>query len=147
MKTFHQVLPSISWDSNSRTLKLNAFGLIKRHSGTYYSVDEIFYTLRGVADLLNQYGNLLGDAGNLNFKAVATKDWNITRETASSTDILRSVIGIFQNLSCDYNGADILYQVLRGNFNLGTLGNVANLDVYKIIGNLWALQIRSIKQT
>ena len=88
------------------------------------------------ADLLNSYGNLLGDAGNLNFKAVATKDWNITRETASSTDILRSVIGIFQNLSCDYNGADILGQVLRGNFTLGTLGNVANLDVYKIIGNL-----------
>ena len=127
----------ITWDSNSRTLKLNAFGLIKKDIPVRtHSVDEIFYTLRGVADLLNSYGNLLGDAGNLNFKAVATKDWNITRETASSTDILRSVIGIFQNLSCDYNGADILGQVLRGNFTLGTLGNVANLDVYKIIGNL-----------
>lgn len=127
----------ITWDSNSRTLKLNAFGLIKKDIPVRtHSVDEIFYTLRGVADLLNSYGNLLGDAGNLNFKAVATKDWNITRETASSTDILRSVIGIFQNLSCDYNGADILGQVLRGNFTLGTLGNIANLDVYKIIGNL-----------
>ncbi len=127
----------ITWDSNSCTLKLNAFGLIKKDIPVRtHSVDEIFYTLRGVADLLNSYGNLLGDAGNLNFKAVATKDWNITRETASSTDILRSVIGIFQNLSCDYNGADILGQVLRGNFTLGTLGNVANLDVYKIIGNL-----------
>lgn len=127
----------ITWDSNSRTLKLNAFGLIKKDIPVRtHSVDEIFYTLRGVADLLNSYGNLLGDAGNLKFKAVATKDWNITRETASSTDILRSVIGIFQNLSCDYNGADILGQVLRGNFTLGTLGNVANLDVYKIIGNL-----------
>lgn len=127
----------ITWDSNSRTLKLNAFGLIKKDIPVRtHSVDEIFYTLRGVADLLNSYGNLLGDAGNINFKAVATKDWNITRETASSTDILRSVIGIFQNLSCDYNGADILGQVLRGNFTLGTLGNVANLDVYKIIGNL-----------
>lgn len=127
----------ITWDSNSRTLKLNAFGLIKKDIPVRtHSVDEIFYTLKGVADLLNSYGNLLGDAGNLNFKAVATKDWNITRETASSTDILRSVIGIFQNLSCDYNGADILGQVLRGNFTLGTLGNVANLDVYKIIGNL-----------
>lgn len=127
----------ITWDSNSRTLKLNAFGLIKKDIPVRtHSVDEIFYTLRGVADLLNSYGNLLGDAGNLNFKAVATKDWNITRETVSSTDILRSVIGIFQNLSCDYNGADILGQVLRGNFTLGTLGNVANLDVYKIIGNL-----------
>lgn len=127
----------ITWDSNSRTLKLNAFGLIKKDIPVRtHSVDEIFYTLRGVADLLNSYGNLLGDAGNLNFKAVAKKDWNITRETASSTDILRSVIGIFQNLSCDYNGADILGQVLRGNFTLGTLGNVANLDVYKIIGNL-----------
>lgn len=127
----------ITWDSNNRTLKLNAFGLIKRDIPVRtHSVDEIFYTLRGVADLLNSYGNLLGDAGNLNFKAVATKDWNITRETASSTDILRSVIGIFQNLSCDYNGADILGQLLRGNFTLGTLGNVANLDVYKIIGNL-----------
>ena len=127
----------ITWDSNSRTLKLNAFGLIKKDIPVRtHSVDEIFYTLRGVADLLNSYGNLLGDAGNLNFKAVATKDWNITRETASSTDILRSVIGIFQNLSCDYNGADILGQLLRGNFTLGTLGNVANLDVYKIIGNL-----------
>ena len=127
----------ITWDSNRRTLKLNAFGLIKKDIPVRtHSVDEIFYTLRGVADLLNSYGNLLGDAGNLNFKAVATKDWNITRETASSTDILRSVIGIFQNLSCDYNGADILGQVLRGNFTLGTLGNVANLDVYKIIGNL-----------
>lgn len=127
----------ITWDSNSRTLKLNAFGLIKKDIPVRtHSVDEIFYTLRGVADLLNSYGNLLGDAGNLNFKAVATKDWNITRETASSTDILRSVIGIFQNLSCDYNGADILGEVLRGTFDLGTLGNVANLDVYKIIGNL-----------
>ena len=127
----------ITWDSNSRTLKLNAFGLIKKDIPVRtHSVDEIFYTLRGVADLLNSYGNLLGDAGNLNFKAVATKDWNITRETASSTDILRSVIGIFQNLSCDYNGADILGQLLRGKFTLGTLGNVANLDVYKIIGNL-----------
>lgn len=127
----------ITWDSNSRTLKLNAFNLVKKDIPVRtHSVDEIFFTLRGVADLLNQYGGLLGDAGNLNFKAVATKDWNITRETASSTDILRSVIGIFQNLSCDYNGADILGQVLRGNFNLGTLGNIANLDVYKIIGNL-----------
>ena len=127
----------ITWDSNSRTLKLNAFGLIKKDIPVRtHSVDEIFYTLRGVADLLNSYGNLLGDAGNLNFKAVATKDWNITRETASSTDILRSVIGIFQNLSCDYNGTDILGKVLRGEFTLGTLGNVANLDVYKIIGNL-----------
>lgn len=127
----------ITWDSNSRTLKLNAFGLIKKDIPVRtHSVDEIFFTLRGVADLLNQYGNLLGDAGNLNFKAVATKDWSISRETASSTDILRSVIGIFQNLSCDYNGTDILGKVLRGEFTLGTLGNVANLDVYKIIGNL-----------
>ncbi len=127
----------ITWESNSRTLKLNAFGLIKKDIPVRtHSVDEIFYTLRGVADLLDSYGNLLGDAGNINFKAVATKDWNITRETASSTDILRSVIGIFQNLSCDYNGADILGQLLRGNFTLGTLGSVANLDVYKIIGNL-----------
>lgn len=127
----------ITWDSNSRTLKLNAFGLVKKDIPVRtHSVDEIFFTLRGVADLLNQYGNLLGDAGNLNFKAVATKDWSISRETASSTDILRSVIGIFQNLSCDYNGTDILGKVLRGEFTLGTLGNVANLDVYKIIGNL-----------
>ena len=127
----------ITWDSNSRTLKLNAFGLVKKDIPVRtHSVDEIFFTLRGVADLLNQYGNLLGDAGNLNFKAVATKDWSISRETASSTDILRSVIGIFQNLSCDYNGTDILGKVLRGEFTLGTLGNIANLDVYKIIGNL-----------
>lgn len=127
----------ITWDSNSRTLKLNAFNLVKKDIPVRtHSVDEIFFTLRGVADLLNQYGNLLGDAGSLNFKAVATKDWNITRETASSTDILRSVIGIFQNLSCDYNGTDILGKVLRGEFTLGTLGNIANLDVYKIIGNL-----------
>lgn len=127
----------ITWDSNSRTLKLNAFGLVKKDIPVRtHSVDELFYTLRGVADLLNSYGNLLGDAGNLNFKAVATKDWNITRETASSTDILRSVIGILQNLSCDYNGSDILGKVLRGEFTLGTLGNVANLDVYKIVGNL-----------
>lgn len=127
----------ITWDSSSRTLKLNAFGLVKKDIPVRtHSVDEIFFTLRGVADLLNQYGNLLGDAGNLNFKAVATKDWSISRETASSTDILRSVIGIFQNLSCDYNGTDILGKVLRGEFTLGTLGNIANLDVYKIIGNL-----------
>ena len=127
----------ITWDSSSRTLKLNAFNLVKKDIPVRtHSVDEIFFTLRGVADLLNQYGNLLGDAGNLNFKAVATKDWSISRETASSTDILRSVIGIFQNLSCDYNGTDILGKVLRGEFTLGTLGNVANLDVYKIIGNL-----------
>ncbi len=127
----------ITWDSSSRTLKLNAFNLVKKDIPVRtHSVDEIFYTLKGVADLLNQYGGLLGDAGSLNFKAVATKDWNITRETASSTDILRSVIGIFQNLSCDYNGSDILGKVLRGEFTLGTLGNIANLDVYKIIGNL-----------
>lgn len=127
----------ITWDSNSRTLKLNAFNLIKKDIPVRtHSVDEIFLTLSGVAALLDQYGNLLGDAGNLNFKAVATKDWYITRKTASSTDILRRVIGIFQNLSCDYNGSDILGEVLRGTFDLGTLGNVANLDVYKIIGNL-----------
>lgn len=136
----------ITWDSNSRTLKLNAFGLVKKDIPVRtHSVDEIFYTLRGVADLLNSYGNLLGDAGNLNFKAVATKDWNITRETASSTDILRSVIGIFQNLSCDYNGADILGQLLRGKFTLGTLGNIANLDVYKIIGDLLGFTDTSYK--
>ena len=70
----------ITWDSNSRTLKLNAFGLIKKDIPVRtHSVDEIFYTLQGVASLLDSYGNLLGDAGNLNFKAVATKDWNITR--------------------------------------------------------------------
>ena len=136
----------ITWDSNSRTLKLNAFGIIKKDIPVRtHSVDELFYTLRGVADLLNSYKSFLGDAGNISFKAVATKDWNITRETASSTDIIRSVLGILQNLSCDYNGADTLGEVLRGGFDLGTLGSVANLDVYSIIGNLLGFSDTSYK--
>lgn len=136
----------ITWDSNSRTLKINAFGIIKKDVPVRtHSVDELFYTLSGVADLLNSYGSYLGDAGNLNFKAVATKDWYVTRETASSTDIVRRVLGIFQNLSCDYNGADVLGQVLRGKFTLGTLGNIANLDVYSLVGGLLGFSDSSYK--
>ncbi len=141
----------MTWDSTNRLLKINAFGIIKYNIAVRtHSVDEIFQTLESVRGVLVKFGNYLGDAKNLNFNSVATNDangngWHITRETASSTEILQRVIAILQTNSADYNGKDVLGQLLRGDFTLGTLGSLANLDVYSIIGGLLGFSDTSYK--
>ena len=141
----------MTWDSANRLLKINAFGIIKYNIAVRtHSVDEIFQTLESVRGVLVKFGGYIGDAKNLNFNSVATNDangngWHITRETASSTEILQRVIAILQTHSGDYNGKDVLGQLLRGDFTLGTLGSLANIDVYNIIGGLLGFSDSSYK--
>lgn len=136
----------ITWDSSNRILKLNAFGIIKKDIPVRtHSVNEIFETLSAVRGVIEDYGSFLGDAKNINFDAVATSSWHVTREKYSSTDIIRRVLGVLQNNSCDYNGKDVLGQLLRGSFSLGTIGNLANLDLYSMIGGLLGFSDGSYK--
>ena len=120
----------------NRQIGLNAAGIIKETVNVYtHSVDEIFQTLESVQSLINSYGGFLGDAKNIHFES--TK--NVRRSNTSSCDIIRDVLGILQKNSADYNGNDIVGEFLRGGFDLGTIGSLANLDLYPLLGNMLGL--------
>ena len=132
----------LTWNSNNRQIKLSVISLINATIDVkLHSVDEVLETIESVASTISSYSGVLGDAGNIQLGA--TK--GVRRNNTSSVDILKKVLGILQQNSADYNGKDVLGQFIRGNFGLGTVGNVANLDVYKIVGDLFGIDKDTLK--
>ncbi len=120
------------YNAGARTFNINVAGLITAEAKIYtHSVDEIMETLESVASVISKYSGLIGDAGNLQLGS--TK--GMRRSNTSSCNIIRGVLGLLQKNSADYNGKDILGEFLRGGFDLGTVGNLAKLDIYGLIGN------------
>ena len=123
------------WDYASRSIGLNIGGIIKANiSVRTHSVNELFETLNSVDSTLKSFQSFLGNAGYLHLGV-----GNITRENTSSCDIIRTVLGILQKNCGDYYANDGIGTLLRGEFNLGTVGNIANLDIYKLIGDMLGL--------
>lgn len=123
------------WDYNSRSIGVNVGGIIKATINVRtHSLNEIFQTLNSVQDVVNGYSGFIGDAKNFNIHV-----GNMTRENTSACDIIKTVLGVLQRNCGDHYGADVIGELLRGGFDLGTLGSLANLDVYKIIQNLIGL--------
>lgn len=122
----------ISWDSSARKININAVVVNDSVEIQLRSIDEVLYTLESVSGLLERRASLLGDAGNIQL----TSTNGMRRSKTSSCDILRGVLGILQKNSADYNGKDVLGEFLRGGFDLGTIGSLASLDIYGLIGGL-----------
>lgn len=120
------------YDASKRTIEINAVVVSASIKVYTHSVDEIMETLESVESVLRDKGNLLGDAGNLQFSS--TK--GMRRSNTSSCDIIKGVLGILQKNAADYNGKDVLGEFLRGGFDLGTLGTFVKLDIYGAIGGL-----------
>ncbi|MGN1124005.1 MAG: hypothetical protein ACI4RR_06635, partial [Eubacterium sp.] len=120
------------YNAGARTFNVNVIGLITAEVKIYtHSVDELMETIESAAATISKYSSLLGDAGNLQLGATN----GMRRSNTSSCDIIRGVLGLLQQNSADYNGKDVLGEFLRGGFDLGTVGNLANLDIYGLIGN------------
>ncbi|MCH5314690.1 MAG: hypothetical protein J1E81_02155 [Eubacterium sp.] len=132
----------LTWNANARQIKLSVISLINATIDVkLHSVDELLETIESVASVIDRFGNLLGDAGNLQLTATS----GMRRAKNSSIEILTAVIGLLQKNSADYNGKDVLGQFLRGNFGLGTVGNTANLDVYKLVGDMIGIDSNTFK--
>ena len=120
------------YDAGARTIEVNIIGLIKASIKVYtHSVDELLETLESVQDVLDEFGGLFGDVGNVNFTATD----GMRRSNTSSCDIVRAVFGLLQKNSADYNGNDVIGEFLRGGFDLGTVGSFVSVDIYGSIGN------------
>ncbi len=119
----------LKWDEANRQIKLNAVVVNATIDFHLYSVNELLHTLESVDKAIGKLGTYIGDAGNIQLSS--TK--GMTRQNTSSCDILRGVLGILQKNCADYNGKDVIGQFLRGGFGLGTVGNLANLDIYEML--------------
>ena len=125
------------YNASGRYIALNAAGIITAQIKVYvHSIDEVMETLESVASTLNSYGGFLGDAKNLQLGSTN----GVRRSNTSSCDILRDVLAILQKNSADYNGKDVIGEFLRGGFDLGTVGNLAGLDIYPLLGNMLGLE-------
>ena len=120
------------YDAKTRTIELNIIGLVTASVKVYtHSVDELLETLESVQDVLDEFGGLFGDVGNINLTATD----GMRRSNTSSCDIVRGVFGLLQKNSADYNGKDVIGEFLRGGFDLGTIGNFIDVDIYGSIGD------------
>lgn len=120
------------YDAGARTIEVDIIGLITASIKVYtHSVDELLETLESVQDVLDEFGGLFGDVGNVNFTATD----GMRRSNTSSCDIVRAVFGLLQKNSADYNGNDVIGEFLRGGFDLGTVGSFVSVDIYGSIGN------------
>lgn len=123
------------WDYNNRAIGLNVGGIIKANIDVHtHSLNELFHTLNSVQSVLNSYSSFLGDAGYLHLDV-----GDMTRENTTSCNIIRTVLGILQRNSGDYYGNDAIGTLLRGSFGLGTVGSIANINLYGIIQNALGL--------
>ncbi len=128
------------YTASSRTIGINAAGIITASVKVYvHSVDEVMETLESVASVLSSYGSFLGDAKNLQLGSTN----GVRRSNTSSCNIIRDVLAILQKNMADYNGKDVIGELLRGGFDLGTVGSLANLDVYDLLAK--ALNMDSSK--
>lgn len=138
-KMLSGVLPSggmFYYDYRARMLRIDAYGIIKANIKLYaHSIDEVMETIESVESTIRGFETFLGDAGNIHLTATA----GMRRNNTSSCDMIRGVLGLFQQLSADYSGADILGCLLRGEFDLGTVGSLANINIYTAIGPLLGL--------
>lgn len=127
----------MTWDGANKHLNINALGIVKYTlTVNLDSVDGVMLTLESVSGLLYKYGGVVGDAGNIQLKSVASSDnnknfWHVTRENYSSTEIVKRALALLQINSADYAGKDVIGQILRGDFNLGALKGAVN--IYKIL--------------
>ncbi|MGN0522321.1 MAG: hypothetical protein ACI4IQ_06750 [Eubacterium sp.] len=127
---------NLYWEGNSRTIKLNFAGIITADiKFRLHNVDEIMETLESVAAVISDYSSMLGDAKNIQLGSTN----GVRRSNTSSCDIIRDVLGILRDNSTDNNGKDVIGEFLRGGFDLGTVGNLANIDIYGMIGGLIGL--------
>lgn len=125
------------YDASKREIGINAAGIIKANVKVYtHSVDEILETIESLASVISSYGGLLGDAGNIQLSSTD----GMRRSKTSSCDIIRGVLAILQKNSADYNGKDVIGQFLRGGFSLGTVGNLAKVDIYSMLGGALNLE-------
>ncbi len=123
------------WDYTSRSIGINVAGIIKASVDVYtHSLNELFHTLNSVQSLINSYSSFIGNAGYLHLDV-----GDMTRENTTSCNIIRTVLGILQRNCGDYYGNDDVGTLLRGEFSLGTVGNLANIDLYSIIQNALGL--------
>lgn len=121
------------YNASARSIGLNVGGIIKANIKVYlHSVDEVMETLESVASTISDFKSFIGDAGNIQLGS--TK--GVRRSNTSSCDIIRCVLGILQKNSADYNGKDVIGSLLRGTFDLGTVGSLAKIDLYDLIGNM-----------
>lgn len=119
------------YNAGAREIGINAAGIIKANVKVHvHSVDEIMETIESLASVIDSYGGFLGDAGNIQLSSTN----GMRRSNTSSCDIIRGVLAILQKNSADYNGKDVIGQFLRGGFSLGTVGSLANLDIYSMLG-------------
>ncbi len=95
------------------------------------SVDELLETINSVQSVLD--GGLINTASNLGIDLGFIKNLdlsavnNMRRNSTSSTDIVRGVLGIIYD-----NNDAVIGSLLRGEFSTGVIG----LDIYKTLGDL-----------
>lgn len=134
--TLANALPSSGiyyYSPSSRSIELNVGGIIKASIPVkLHSVDEALETIEGVNSVIGSYSGVIGDAGNLKLGATA----GMRRNNTSSCEIIKGVLGILQQNSADWAGADVLGEFLRGGFDLGTVSTFVDIDIYGMIGGL-----------
>lgn len=134
--TLANALPSSGiyyYSPSSRSIELNVGGIIKASIPVkLHSVDEALETIEGVNSVIGSYSGVIGDAGNLKLGATA----GMRRNKTSSCEIIKGVLGILQQNSADWAGADVLGEFLRGGFDLGTVSTFVDIDIYGMIGGL-----------
>lgn len=127
------------YDAKTREFGFNVVVLKGSVKVYTHSVDELLVTLSSAESLIRRYEGVLGDAGNIQLSSVrkvaGTENSVMQRKDTSSCDILRALLGILQKNAADYNGKDVIGELLRGGFDLGTLGTFVKVDIYGIIGN------------
>lgn len=131
----------LKWNESARQIKLSAVIVNATIDFHIYSVNELLHTLESAQTAIGKVANYVGDAKNIKLDATQ----GMTRENTSSVDILKGILAILQRNSADYNGKDVIGQVIRGNFGLGTIGNLANIDLYKILGDAFGLSADTVK--
>lgn len=134
--TLANALPSSGiyyYSPSSRSIELNVGGIIKASIPVkLHSVDEALETIEGVNSVIGSYSGVIGDAGNLKLGATA----GMRRNKTSSCEIIKGVLGILQQNSADWAGADVLGEFLRGGFDLGMVNSFVDIDIYGMIGDL-----------
>lgn len=131
----------LKWNESARQIKLSAVIVNATIDFHINSVNEVLHTLESAQSAINAVASYVGDAKNIKLDATQ----GMTRENTSSVDILKGILAILQRNSADYNGKDVIGQVIRGNFGLGTIGNLANIDLYKILGDAFGLSADTVK--
>ncbi len=125
----------ITWDIKNRKISILGLAEFQIMLG---SVDELLQTVQSLQSFLNGNNSLvntakgyLGDVKHIDLSACN----GLSRSSSTSCNIVRGVLGLIYkntNVSANQNGQSVIYKLLDGSFNLGSIG----LDIYGILGNL-----------